>query len=186
MSRRLLLPLVITWLAFLARAWQLDVVPPGWSDDELSNIYVLAQKIFAGDYSVYYNDATGLEAPYHIISGLFLRLFGFNVVGIRLFSAYLGLLTVPLTYQLGRRLFNRQIGLIAAAALAVSFWSLIYSRVNLRHIGLPVMALGMFWWFWGVVGGDWRLGGWRLGDWRLGIGGWCNWGGGWCVVGGSV
>lgn len=147
-GQRLLLPLLVVLLAFAARAWQLGSVPPGWSDDELSNIFVIAQKIFEGDFAVYYTDATGLEAPYHVVSGLLLRLFGFNAIGIRLLSSFLGTLTVPLTYQMGLRLFNRRVGLIAAAALAVSFWSLIYSRVNLRHISLPVLALATFYLFW--------------------------------------
>ena len=119
MSRRVLLPLLVVLVAFAARTWQLDAVPPGWSDDELSNIYVISQKFFQGNYAVYYTDATGLEAPYHILSGLMLRLLGFNALGIRLLSAFLGVLTVPLTYQMGRRLYNRQAGLIAAATLVV-------------------------------------------------------------------
>lgn len=146
--RRLWPPLVITLIAFAARVWQLDAVPPGWSDDELSNIFVIAQKVFEGNSAVYYTDATGLEAPYHIVSGLLLQLFGFNAIGIRLLSALLGTLTVPLTYRMARSLFGRRVGLLAAAALSVSFWSLIYSRVNLRHISLPLMALGTFYWFW--------------------------------------
>ncbi len=167
------LPVVLTLLAFALRVWQLEGVPPGWSDDELSNIFVLAQKIFQGDWSLYYTDATGLEAPYHIVSGVLLRIFGFNAVGIRLLSAFLGTMTVPLTYQLGRSLFDRRVGLVAAAALSVSFWSLMYSRVNLRHVALPLAAVGVFYWFWRGIGdrrpetGDWRL---EIRDWRLEIG----------------
>lgn len=163
MSRRLLLPLLITLAAFAVRVWRLDAVPPGYSDDELSNIFVIAQKIFSGDFAPYYTDATGLEAPYHILSGLLLRPLGFNVAGIRLLSAYLGVLTVPLTYKLGSRLFGPRVGLIASAALSVSFWSLIYSRVNLRHIALPVMALATFYWFLGGVVGRRR----ESGEWRV-------------------
>ncbi len=154
MTQRRLPLLLITLAAFALRTWQLDSVPPGWSDDELSNIYVVAQKIFAGHFAVYYTDATGLEAPYHVLSGFFLRLLGFNVLGIRLLSAALGALSVPLAYQVGRKLFNRYAGVLAAAALAVSFWSLIYSRVNLRHIALPVMALATFYAFWRALSAE--------------------------------
>ncbi|HSM57541.1 MAG TPA: glycosyltransferase family 39 protein [Candidatus Sulfomarinibacteraceae bacterium] len=142
------LPALVVWLAFVLRVWQLEAVPPGWSDDELSNIFVLAQKVFQGNYAVYYPDATGLEAPYHVVSGLALALFGFNAIGIRLLSSILGTLSVALTYRLGRALFGRGVGLLAAALLAVSFWSLIYSRVNLRHIALPVFLLITFIFFW--------------------------------------
>ena len=161
--RRLLLPMLLVLVAFGARTWQLRDVPPGWSDDELSNIFVISQKVFQGDTSVYYTDATGLEALYHVVSGVMLKIFGFNVIGIRLLSALLGTLTVPLTYQVGRRLFNRRLGLLAAAALTVSFWSLIYSRVNLRHISLPVLGLLVFYYFWKGITAE-------SGAWRMGVG----------------
>lgn len=158
--RRLLPPLVVTLIAFAARLWQLDAVPPGWSDDELSNIFVIAQKVFEGTYAVYYTDATGLEAPYHVVSGLMLQLFGFNAIGIRLLSVLLGTMTAPLTYRVAKSLFGRRVGLLAAAAVSVCFWSLIYSRVNLRHISLPVMALATFYWFWRGISAD-------TGDWGV-------------------
>lgn len=145
---------LLTWCAFAIRLWHLDAVPPGWSDDELSNIFVISQKIFQGDFAVYYPDATGLEALYHVVAGLLLRLFGFNAIGIRLLSVLLGTVTVPLTYQAGRRLFGRWQGVVAAAALTVSFWSLIYSRVNLRHISLPVFMLLAFTFFWQGLSDD--------------------------------
>lgn len=156
-TRANFLALLLTLLAFGVRVWQLDSVPPGWSDDELSNILVISQKVFQGDYSVYYVDATGLEALYHVVAGGFLALLGYNTLGIRLLSALLGTLTIPLTYRVGSRLFDRTLGLLAAAGLAVSFWSLIYSRINLRHIALPVFLLATVYFFLrGLEIGDWR------------------------------
>jgi 4-amino-4-deoxy-L-arabinose transferase-like glycosyltransferase len=143
---------LITLLAFGVRVYLLDSVPPGWSDDELSNVLVIAQKPLNGDFAVYYTDATGLEALYHALSAVPLVLFGYNSLGVRLLSAVLGTLTVPLTYVVARRLFqNVPVALVAAAALAVSFWSLIYSRVNLRHISMPVLMLVAFFCFWGFL-----------------------------------
>ena len=146
-TRANFLALLLTLLALGVRVWQLDSVPPGWSDDELSNILVISQKVFEGDYSVYYVDATGLEALYHVVAGSFLALLGYNTLGIRLLSALLGTLTIPLTYRVGSLLFDRTLGLLAAAGLAVSFWSLIYSRINLRHIALPVFLLATVYFF---------------------------------------
>lgn len=138
----------ITLLAFAVRVWRLDAVPPGWNEDELSNALVLAQKVLDGDVAVYYVDATGHEALYHVLAAGFIATFGYNAMGIRLLSAILGTLTVPLTYQIGRRLYGREAGLLAAAALAVSFWSLIYSRNGQRHVSFPVFMLASFYFFW--------------------------------------
>jgi len=138
----------IVLLAFGLRVWALADVPPGWRDDELIETLVVSQKMLAGDLRFYYPDASGHEALYHGLNALFLAAFGPTAPGIRLLSALLGTLAVPLTYATGRRLFGPAVGLTAAALLAVSFWGLMYSRVGIRHVSTPVFALAAFYWFW--------------------------------------
>jgi 4-amino-4-deoxy-L-arabinose transferase-like glycosyltransferase len=157
-------PLLIVLIAFFLRVWQLDGVPPGWRDDELINSLVISQKVLDGNWAVYYADASGHEALYHALNAGMLGLFGANVMGIRFLSVLLGTLAVPLTYVLGQRLFNRTTGLVAAAALSVSFWSLMYSRIGLRHVLAPLLALLAFWFFWKGMEG---LGRYASRDWRL-------------------
>jgi 4-amino-4-deoxy-L-arabinose transferase-like glycosyltransferase len=139
-----ILLLLLVLFAFGLRVWRLDQAPPGWRDDELIEALVISQKVLEGDIQVYYPDASGHEALYHILAAGMLRLFGPGVAGIRWLSAILGTLTIPLTYLIGRRLFNPAIGLLAAALLAVSFWSLMYSRFGIRHINMPVLMLATF------------------------------------------
>ena len=139
---------VITLLAFGLRVVALADVPPGWRDDELIETLVISRNILGGDLRFYYPDASGHEALYHALNALFLAWFGPGALGIRLLSAFLGTLAVPLTYALGRRLFGPTVGLTAAAMLAVSFWGLMYSRVGIRHVTTPVLALAAFYWFW--------------------------------------
>ncbi|GJM41997.1 MAG: hypothetical protein DHS20C20_22790 [Ardenticatenaceae bacterium] len=159
------LVLAITFLAFVLRLWQLGQLPPGWRDDELINSLVISQHVLDGDFAVYYADASGHEALYHALNAVMLGLFGANWVGIRLLSAFLGTLAVPLTFQLGRKLFGRWVGLTAAAGLTVSFWGLMYARFGLRHVTMPVLILAAFYFFWrgfkkedrGLEIRDWRL-----------------------------
>lgn len=139
---------LITLLAFGLRAWALESFPPGWRDDELIETLVISQKILDGDLAFYYPDASGHEALYHALNAVFLVFFGPTGPGIRLLSAFLGTLAVPLTYALGRRLFGAAVGLSAAALLAVSFWGLMYARVGIRHSLTPVLALAAFYWYW--------------------------------------
>ncbi len=143
-----LLVLVLTLLALSLRWWQLDKVPPGWRDDELINSLVISQKVLDGEWAVYYPDASGHEALYHILNAIMLDLFGPSVPGIRWLSVFLGTLAVPMTYVLGRRWFDSLTGLLAAAALALSFWSMMYSRIGLRHVLLPLLTLISFHFFW--------------------------------------
>ncbi len=140
--------LVIALLALILRIWQLDSVPPGWRDDELINSLVISQKAIDGDIAVYYADASGHEALYHLLSAGTLALFGPGVAGIRLLPALLGTATVILTYLLASQLFGRKVALLASLALAISFWSLMYSRIGIRHISLPVFMLASFICFW--------------------------------------
>jgi 4-amino-4-deoxy-L-arabinose transferase-like glycosyltransferase len=142
-----LLITALTLIAFFLRVWRLDDIPPGWRDDELINSLVISQKVLDGDLAVYYPDASGHEALYHMMSAVTLAIFGSGVAGIRLLPAILGTLTVPLTYVVASRLFGKKIGFIAAACLTVSFWSLMYSRIGIRHISTPLFMLPAFYFF---------------------------------------
>ena len=143
---------LITLLAFALRVVALADVPPGWRDDELIETLVISRNILGGDLRFYYPDASGHEALYHALNALFLAWFGPGALGIRLLSAFLGTLAVPLTYALARRLFGPAVGLTAAALLAVSFWGLMYSRVGIRHVTTPVLALAAFYFLWQGLG----------------------------------
>lgn len=143
----LILLAVITLVGLVLRFWALDSVPPGWRDDELINSLVISQKVLDGDLALYYADASGHEALYHMLNAVMLGMFGPGVAGIRWLSAILGTISIPLTYLVAKRLFGSLTGLIAAALLAVSFWSLMYSRVGIRHILTPVLVLAAFYFF---------------------------------------
>jgi len=147
-SGHLSVVLLITLLAFALRVWALSDVPPGWRDDELIETLVISRNILGGQLAFYYPDASGHEALYHALNALFLSWFGPTAPGIRLLSAFLGTLAVPLTYALARRLFGPRVALTAAALLAVSFWGLMYSRVGIRHVLTPPLALAAYLWFW--------------------------------------
>ncbi len=142
-----ILVIVITLTGFGLRIWRLDSVPPGWRDDELINSLVISQKVLDGQWAVYYSDASGHEALYHILNAGMLALFGPGIAGIRLLSVILGTLTIPLTYLISHRLFGLKVGLVASAALSVSFWSLMYSRIGIRHISLLVFLLPAIYFF---------------------------------------
>ncbi|MDJ0756963.1 MAG: glycosyltransferase family 39 protein [Ardenticatenaceae bacterium] len=149
--------LIILLTAAFLRFWQLADHPPGWRDDELINSLVISQHVIDGDWRLYYDDASGHEALYHILNALPLYLFGPSAAGIRWLSALMGIQTVWLTFLLGREMFDRDdVGLIAAAGMTVSFWSLMYSRIGLRHIALLFFVLPTFYLLWRGIKRDSR------------------------------
>jgi 4-amino-4-deoxy-L-arabinose transferase-like glycosyltransferase len=134
-------------VAFCLRVVFLRYVPPGVRFDELVNVKI-ADHIYAGEWPIYFQEAWGHEPLYHYFHAAGMLLLGKTVLGVRITSICFGTLGVLTAYLIFRQLFGKGVGWIAAALLATSFWSLLYSRIGLRHIGLPPwvgMAALCFW-----------------------------------------
>ena len=120
------LPLLFLTLACLAAfAWRVHHLDAQsmWSDEGLS-LYrarqdvptILANRITIDDI-----DTHDTNPPlYFLLLHAWRALAGESVFALRYFGVALGLLAVPLLYELGRRAFNRRTGLLAAGLLAIS------------------------------------------------------------------
>ncbi len=133
-------------VAMLLLAWALRWVllmesPPGWRDDDLIEVYTFSQRIVEQGPVLYFAGASGHEPLFHTLRAPLIALSGINQASARWLSAAAGTLTALLTWAVGRRTMSRQVGLVAAALVAVSFWGLMYSRVAIRHIGTVPWAL---------------------------------------------
>jgi 4-amino-4-deoxy-L-arabinose transferase-like glycosyltransferase len=159
MSYRLRLTLILLLGAGLRLYGLTNLSPPGLAHDEIAH-WLINRDIVAGHHAVYFTEAYGHEAGFHYIQVAFMLFLGDNVLALRLPSAFAGLLLVPVTFALTRRLFGRQVALIAAAFTAVLFWPVFYSRQAIRTISLPLMSglSAYFWWrAWdGTAGGEQR------------------------------
>lgn len=153
---RLLPPVLVVLLAFFLRVHLLPSVPFGWHPDEASK-GLLARDVLAGkDHPVFFSAFTGRDALYVYLEAGAFALFGEGILAGRLLSAFIGVLTVALTVALGKRLFGRRAGLLAAALLAVSLWHVIASRNGYRAVVQPVVQLAALWCFlhgWRAAGG---------------------------------
>lgn len=138
-------------LLLLAAALRLiglnNVSPPGLEHDEVAH-WLINQDILAGNHAIYFTDAYGHEAGYHYFQTIFQIFLGDNAFALRFPSVVLGLLGVAVSFALVKQLFGREVGLIAAAYLAVLFFPIFYSRLALRAIALPVLSglSAYFWW----------------------------------------
>ncbi len=137
---------LILLLAWGVRWVALRSVPPGWRDDDLIELYTFSQAILEHGPKLYFPGASGHEPLFHTLRAGILAVSGLNLASARWMADTCGLLSVLLTWALARRLFTPAVGLLAAALSAVSFWSLMYSRVAIRHIGmLPWFLLSLYW-----------------------------------------
>lgn len=142
-------------VALLLVAWGLRwialmEVPPGWRDDDLIELYTFSLRVAEEGPQLYFPGASGHEPLYHTLRAPLVAAAGINAASARLMAAGAGTLAIVLTWALGRRLLGPRGGMLAGALVTVSFWSLMYSRVAIRHMGaLPWMLLAIYW--------GWRL-----------------------------
>ncbi len=66
--------------------------------------------------------------PYQWILAASVKIFGFNEFSMRLPAVVFGTVLIPTTYWISGKLFNKQIGLIVAACIALAFWQVEISR----------------------------------------------------------
>jgi 4-amino-4-deoxy-L-arabinose transferase-like glycosyltransferase len=131
--------IAILLIATALRLVALDDVPPGPGYDELQNTH-LAKRVLAGQWAIYFPENHGQEPLYPMLEALAVRLLGWSVFSIRLPGALAGVMSVLMLYMTGRRLVNRRAALLAAAFHAVSFWSLIETRMALEMTLLPPLT----------------------------------------------
>ncbi len=120
--------------AFLARAVALDAIPANFGGDEgtqaLEALRLLGPPLrnpFAtGWYSV--------PTLSFLVAGLWMKLFGATVAGVRALSAFVGTASVLVTWLLARRLAGEWVGWGAAALVAFGHYGLHFSRLASNQI----------------------------------------------------
>jgi 4-amino-4-deoxy-L-arabinose transferase-like glycosyltransferase len=138
---------MLTGLAALLRFSALAALPPGLYRDEAYN-GLDALGVLQGHIPLFFEANNGREPLYIYLLAASVALLGPSPGALRLVSAVLGTLTVPATYLLGRELFNRRAGMIAAALVATTVWPLNLSRLALRVVSMPLLlavAVALCW-----------------------------------------
>src|SRR5579859_8155621 len=124
------------------RVPNLATVPPNVHGDE-ADVGLLARDILAGRMPVLFATAPAAEATAvtFAVHAATMRLFGDNLVGLRMASALEGVLSVVLLYLLARRLWGPRPALMAAALMAVAAWHIHFSRTGFHYMQAPVAIL---------------------------------------------
>lgn len=135
--KNVLLLVLILIIASFFRFYHLEATPPGLYPDEAMNGNNALEAITTGEYKVFYPENNGREGLFINIQSLFVRAFGNKPWALRIPSALFGILTVLGLYFLGKELFSKNIGLLAAFFMAVSFWHVNFSRIGFRAIMAP-------------------------------------------------
>jgi 4-amino-4-deoxy-L-arabinose transferase-like glycosyltransferase len=147
--------ILITALAACLRFWQLKSIPPGFHYDEayeaLEAWRVLTQP---GYHPIFFPGNFGLEPSFIYLTALAFKVFGASPLAMRAVAATVGTLTVPALYaavQEMTRVDERlpaATALLAAAMLAVMRWHILFSRVGIEPILVPLLLALLLLFFW--------------------------------------
>jgi hypothetical protein len=126
-------------VAAFFRLYRLRTIPWGLSQDEVLNIDV-ATFVRDGYRPIFFQEGFGHEPLFHYLSAATVTLWGENVTGIRVPAVFCGLLLVVLTYVLAQRLLGAPAARVASVGLSISWWPIIFSRLGIRAITLPLVT----------------------------------------------
>ncbi len=141
-----LLVLLIVCIGMFMRVYQLPEFPAGtWYDEATAGLE--ARRILSEpDYRPLYVSALmGPEHYVYLVSFLFLLLPKITFV-VRLATVITGVLSVPAAYLAGSQLFGRGPALALAFLIAVSRWSVNFSRIGMFNILMTLfvfLAIGL-------------------------------------------
>jgi 4-amino-4-deoxy-L-arabinose transferase-like glycosyltransferase len=131
----------IVALGALVRLWSLDTLPYGTWYDEAENGLVALRILDEPGYLPVYEPRVNSSGHYLLLLAGSLRLLGHSTWALRVVSAVLGTAAVVAGYLVGRELFGRRWGLALAFLLAVSRWSINFSRIGMYNIATPLFEL---------------------------------------------
>ena len=154
-TKSILLLLSILLLALFLRSKDIASNPPELFSDELIN-FVSARSVIENGHDLegrllpYFSDRLELRPPvYGYFSYLSSRIFGENVIGLRVPAIFFGLAAIVLVYLLTLEFFkDRDTALFAAFFMAIIPWHIHYSRVGWEPASLlPFLLLStcLFW-----------------------------------------
>jgi len=133
------LAICLLLLAAVLRFSQLSTLPPGLSAGEIDNIRI-TETVRQGRVEVFYNlNGQGREGLYQTLVTAMTGAGG-GLIGYRILSVLVGLITLALVYALGTRLFGSLAGLAALALLSVSMFPVVLARSITPETMLPLFV----------------------------------------------
>ncbi|HET8844407.1 MAG TPA: glycosyltransferase family 39 protein [Ktedonobacteraceae bacterium] len=146
--KTLILLLGILLLAIVLRFYHLGSVPGGAEEDETSAGYDAYALLTHGTdrwgnpFPIYLPSwGSGQNALLSYLNIPIIKLFGLNVLSVRLLPAIFGVLTVLLAFVFVRKIFDTRTGLLAAFLLCIAPWHIMISRWSLESNLLPFFLL---------------------------------------------
>jgi mannosyltransferase len=145
--------LAIVLLAFALRMVQIGQLRM-WGDEGFS-VYSANRDLISISFES--KDVDPHPPLYYYLLHFYLPIAGFSELSIRFFSVFFGTATVALIFDLGKKMFDTRVGILAAAIAALAPFGVQYSQ-EVRMYAL-VMFLGAvaLWFFVQIANSEWRI-----------------------------
>ncbi|HEX9076209.1 MAG TPA: glycosyltransferase family 39 protein, partial [Anaerolineae bacterium] len=160
LSRTNWILLGIAAIAVFFRFYRLDTLPPGFQFDQAFYVFDVL-RLLQGQFYLFFAAPGGSEPLYLYLATVGVSIFGDAALGLKLTSAVIGVLTVPLVYDVTRTFFQTPMGsgeesddratriaLLAALFAAISLWHIFFTRYGERVTLLVLLEILVFKFLW--------------------------------------
>jgi 4-amino-4-deoxy-L-arabinose transferase-like glycosyltransferase len=152
MTKYKIIILSIIFLAFFLRIFQVQYSPPSLNWDEAAlgyNSYSLlktGKDEYGNRFPLLIRSFDDYKPPiYSYFSIPFIYVFGLNELSVRILSVLSGTLSVFLIYLIGKEVFNKKVGILAAFLFAIQPWSIHFSRMAFEAtVALPITLSSIY------------------------------------------
>lgn len=141
------IPLLILLVSSFLRLYRLPTMPWGLSQDEIVNADISLQ-LLQGGRVPFLTGGFGHEPLFHYLQATTLRLFGDNVMGIRMPASLVGIVLLAVVYRFIRRLLGPFPAITAMTGLGISWWGVVFSRLGIRAISFPLVSTSAVLFLW--------------------------------------
>jgi sugar lactone lactonase YvrE/4-amino-4-deoxy-L-arabinose transferase-like glycosyltransferase len=137
---------VVLLIGFFLRVYQFDSLNSGLYLDEADNCLEAMRLYTLPDYLPFTPVSNGHPTLFLYGLGMAFQVAGHSIEVMRLFVAFIGVLTLAAFYPLARLLFSRHVSLILVFLFAVSHWHINFSRIGFEGILTPLaLIVSVFW-----------------------------------------
>lgn len=124
-------------LSVFLRVYRIEYTPAEVQSDQVEASEDV-RSILSGNYMIFFPRNTGREGTQFYMTALLSLVFGYSFTTLKLTTALMGSLNVIPMYLLGKEVWNRRFGLLAAFILAISYWHILVSRIAWRIALAPL------------------------------------------------
>lgn len=132
--------ILILFVAIFFRFWQINSLPGGLFPDEAANGLDI-NSIFHGHLQPFYERGNGREALFFYFEAFSVLLFGRGVWQFHIVSSVFSFAAVLAAYFVTKRLFNKQIALLATFFMASSSFAVDVGRTAFRANAVPLFSI---------------------------------------------